>query len=242
MTRSGCRSSLRGSRVTTDRSAGREAAAGEAGQPDSPAGGSRPPLLRPNRLVVSPTRVRRARFSTRWRARSRRPSRRGRWGIGGGGSFVAGDRAEWERTFGVCWHGVYYCARAFLPLLVASPEGVIVNTIGTSIVENRRDASRGDRRVPRLSEGERSRRRRLERRSGPSGDAPGPGGPSEAAHRCPRRPPPRSSSRACALAGGGSSFATTLTPSTGSCGTTPREPTSRASCASCDARATSARL
>jgi NAD(P)-dependent dehydrogenase (short-subunit alcohol dehydrogenase family) len=24
-------------------------------------------------------------------------------GIGGGDSFVAGDRAEWERTFGVCW-------------------------------------------------------------------------------------------------------------------------------------------
>ena len=29
-------------------------------------------------------------------------------GIGGGGSFVAGDRAEWERTFAVCWWGVYY--------------------------------------------------------------------------------------------------------------------------------------
>jgi NAD(P)-dependent dehydrogenase (short-subunit alcohol dehydrogenase family) len=49
-------------------------------------------------------------------------------GIGGGGSFVAGDRSEWERTFGVCWFGVYYCARAFVPLLVASREGYIVNT------------------------------------------------------------------------------------------------------------------
>lgn len=49
-------------------------------------------------------------------------------GIGGGGSFVAGDRAEWERTFAVCWWGVYYCTRAFLPLVVASPEGYIVNT------------------------------------------------------------------------------------------------------------------
>ena len=49
-------------------------------------------------------------------------------GIGGGGSFVDGDRAEWERTFGVCWCGVYYCTRAFLPLLVASDEGYIVNT------------------------------------------------------------------------------------------------------------------
>ena len=32
-------------------------------------------------------------------------------GIGGGGSFVAGDRAEWERTFSVCWQGVYLGCR-----------------------------------------------------------------------------------------------------------------------------------
>ena len=38
------------------------------------------------------------------------------------------DRAEWERTFGVCWGGVYYCTRAFLPLLIASNEGYIINT------------------------------------------------------------------------------------------------------------------
>jgi NAD(P)-dependent dehydrogenase (short-subunit alcohol dehydrogenase family) len=49
-------------------------------------------------------------------------------GIGGGGSFLKDDRAEWERTFGVCWSGVYYGTRAFLPLLVASDGGVIVNT------------------------------------------------------------------------------------------------------------------
>ena len=49
-------------------------------------------------------------------------------GIGGGGSFVVGDRAEWERTFDVCWGGVYNCSRAFVPLLVASDEGVLVNT------------------------------------------------------------------------------------------------------------------
>jgi NAD(P)-dependent dehydrogenase (short-subunit alcohol dehydrogenase family) len=36
-------------------------------------------------------------------------------------------RANWERTFNVCWYGVYFCARAFLPLLIASPEGCIVN-------------------------------------------------------------------------------------------------------------------
>jgi NAD(P)-dependent dehydrogenase (short-subunit alcohol dehydrogenase family) len=49
-------------------------------------------------------------------------------GVGGGGSFVAGDRAEWERTFEICWGGVYAVARVFVPLLVASDEGVIVNT------------------------------------------------------------------------------------------------------------------
>ncbi len=38
------------------------------------------------------------------------------------------DRAEWERTFGVCWFGVYYCTRAFLPLLIASKHAHIVNT------------------------------------------------------------------------------------------------------------------
>lgn len=49
-------------------------------------------------------------------------------GIGGGGSFVTGDRAEWERTFGVCWGGVYHGCRAFVPLLVASEEGHLINT------------------------------------------------------------------------------------------------------------------
>ena len=49
-------------------------------------------------------------------------------GIGGGGSFVRDPRAEWERTFGTDWWGVYYCARAFLPLLIASGDGVLVNT------------------------------------------------------------------------------------------------------------------
>jgi NAD(P)-dependent dehydrogenase (short-subunit alcohol dehydrogenase family) len=49
-------------------------------------------------------------------------------GIGGGGSFISGSRQEWERTFAIDWQGVYYCARAFLPLLIASSEGVLVNT------------------------------------------------------------------------------------------------------------------
>ena len=49
-------------------------------------------------------------------------------GIGGGGSFVDGDRTDWDKTFSVCWHGVYYCTRAFLPLLKKADEGHIVNT------------------------------------------------------------------------------------------------------------------
>lgn len=49
-------------------------------------------------------------------------------GIGSYASFIDGDREEWERVFGVCWYGVYYCARAFMPLLVASDEGYLVNT------------------------------------------------------------------------------------------------------------------
>ncbi len=49
-------------------------------------------------------------------------------GIGGGGSFVTDRREEWDRTFDVCWKGVYFCCRAFLPLLMASPEAHLVNT------------------------------------------------------------------------------------------------------------------
>ena len=49
-------------------------------------------------------------------------------GIGGGGSFVEGDRDEWERTYAVCWEGVYLGCRAFMDALVASDEGHIVNT------------------------------------------------------------------------------------------------------------------
>jgi hypothetical protein len=49
-------------------------------------------------------------------------------GIGGGGSIVSGDRAQWEKTFNVCWGGVYYGVRAFLPMLMKAREAHIVNT------------------------------------------------------------------------------------------------------------------
>ncbi|MHB8463724.1 MAG: SDR family NAD(P)-dependent oxidoreductase [Acidimicrobiales bacterium] len=49
-------------------------------------------------------------------------------GIGGGGSLITDDRDAWERTFGVDWWGVYYCTRAFLPLLIAGDDGYLINT------------------------------------------------------------------------------------------------------------------
>ncbi len=49
-------------------------------------------------------------------------------GIGGGGSMFSNSREEWERTFDICWGGVYRCTRAFLPMLQRADEGHIVNT------------------------------------------------------------------------------------------------------------------
>jgi NAD(P)-dependent dehydrogenase (short-subunit alcohol dehydrogenase family) len=49
-------------------------------------------------------------------------------GIGGGGSMIANSRAQWERTFDICWGGVYLATRTFLPMLIRADEGHIVNT------------------------------------------------------------------------------------------------------------------
>ena len=49
-------------------------------------------------------------------------------GISGGSSFISDPREEWERTFAIDWWGVYHCARVFLPLLIESGDGVLVNT------------------------------------------------------------------------------------------------------------------
>src|SRR5204863_2803767 len=49
-------------------------------------------------------------------------------GIGGGGSILASKREQWERTFNICWGGVYLGVRTFLPLLLNADEGHIVNT------------------------------------------------------------------------------------------------------------------
>jgi NAD(P)-dependent dehydrogenase (short-subunit alcohol dehydrogenase family) len=49
-------------------------------------------------------------------------------GISGGGSMVTNSRDERERTFNICWGGVYNCTRAFLPMLQNAEESHIVNT------------------------------------------------------------------------------------------------------------------
>jgi NAD(P)-dependent dehydrogenase (short-subunit alcohol dehydrogenase family) len=49
-------------------------------------------------------------------------------GIGGGGSLFTNTREQWERTFNICWGGVYLGVRTFLPLLQRADEGHIVNT------------------------------------------------------------------------------------------------------------------
>src|SRR6266436_3857611 len=49
-------------------------------------------------------------------------------GIGGGSSMFVNDREEWERTFNICWFGVSYCTRVFLPMLQKADKGHIINT------------------------------------------------------------------------------------------------------------------
>jgi NAD(P)-dependent dehydrogenase (short-subunit alcohol dehydrogenase family) len=49
-------------------------------------------------------------------------------GIGGGGSLFTNSREQWEKTFNICWAGVYLGVRTFLPMLMQADEGHIVNT------------------------------------------------------------------------------------------------------------------
>ena len=49
-------------------------------------------------------------------------------GIGGGGSLFTNTREQWEKTFNICWGGVYFGVRTFMPLLLRADEGHIVNT------------------------------------------------------------------------------------------------------------------
>ena len=49
-------------------------------------------------------------------------------GIAGGGSMIANGREQWEKTFNVCWGGVYLGVRAFLPMMLKADAGHIINT------------------------------------------------------------------------------------------------------------------
>ena len=49
-------------------------------------------------------------------------------GIAGGGSLFTNTREQWERTFNICWGGVYLGVRTFLPMLMRAEEGHIINT------------------------------------------------------------------------------------------------------------------
>ena len=49
-------------------------------------------------------------------------------GIGGGGSLFTNGREQWERTFNICWGGVYLGVRTFLPMLMQADQAHIVNT------------------------------------------------------------------------------------------------------------------
>ena len=49
-------------------------------------------------------------------------------GLSGGGSLFTASREAWDRCFDVCWGGVYYGTRAFLPMLTAADEAHLINT------------------------------------------------------------------------------------------------------------------
>jgi NAD(P)-dependent dehydrogenase (short-subunit alcohol dehydrogenase family) len=50
-------------------------------------------------------------------------------GIGGGASMTSEEgRDAWEKTFNVCWYGVYYSCRAFMPHLINTDAAHIINT------------------------------------------------------------------------------------------------------------------
>jgi len=49
-------------------------------------------------------------------------------GVGGGSSYVLEDRKIFDKAFAVNWFGVYYNVRAFMPMLLKSSQGHIINT------------------------------------------------------------------------------------------------------------------
>ncbi|MCB1534270.1 MAG: SDR family NAD(P)-dependent oxidoreductase [Rhodoblastus sp.] len=49
-------------------------------------------------------------------------------GVGGGGSLFTNSREQWERTFNICWGGVYFGVLTFLPMMMKADAAHIVNT------------------------------------------------------------------------------------------------------------------
>ena len=50
-------------------------------------------------------------------------------GVAGKASITSeADRDVWERTFNICWYGVYYGVRTFLPMMLVADEARIINT------------------------------------------------------------------------------------------------------------------
>jgi NAD(P)-dependent dehydrogenase (short-subunit alcohol dehydrogenase family) len=68
-------------------------------------------------------------------------------GISGGGSMIINERAEWERTFNICWRGVYLTTLAFQPMLWAADEAHIVNAAALAELEKRDRTGRAGRNV-----------------------------------------------------------------------------------------------
>ena len=48
-------------------------------------------------------------------------------GVSGGQSFLRDNREHWDRVFNICWGGVYLGCRVFMPMLLASERGHIIN-------------------------------------------------------------------------------------------------------------------
>merc|ERR1712070_170328 len=48
-------------------------------------------------------------------------------GVSTAGSLFTDTENEWERTFNVCWYGVYFMCRSFIPMLREAPEAYVVN-------------------------------------------------------------------------------------------------------------------
>jgi len=84
-------------------------------------------------------------------------------GIGGGGSMIVHRREEWQRTFNICWGGVYNCTRAFLPMLLMAEEGH-TSTLAASTAFGRQSARAS--RIPPIRR-QSSRSRALPKHSSP---------------------------------------------------------------------------